>query len=309
MDPLAAMQERSRQNAGAPHDDAAHIQRLDQKENSMRSPLARLGGVAVGLLALLGGLTPPAHATTILAAAFVGTATLTGPLGYPCVGPGGALSTGTLDTALCPTTKFNLTPNANFLTLPGSTATTASHLTNPTNLNRTILHLITAGVILTNPPLTLPAPFNVIPQHHPQLHHNTVGVQLVAPILNLCVPLGLNINKPGKPLTHAGLCNFGAIVTPTLPNTVSGNCGLSTGQVTVTFTDALGQAFTLDTHFVAVGGFLFIEGHAKKVGSTQTGLVVGFVVAIPPVPGTSTQSCTNKTATTFTLVGVVGAAG
>jgi hypothetical protein len=271
----------------------------------VRSRLVRVGGSVAALAALLGGVTPAAQATTVLSAAFVGVWTLDGPLGYPCVGTGGALSTGTLDTRLCPTTKFNFTPNPNPLTLPGSTATTASHLTNPTQLNRTILHLITGGIILTAIPLTLPGIFGAVPQHHINLHHNTRRVVGLGQIL--CHDVGANVNKPGKAPTHAGACSFGLAVG-TLPNTAAGNCDLASGQVTVTFTDALGQAYTLDIHFIQVR-LLILEGHWRKVGTTQTGLVIGALDPVPPIPGTSTESCFNKTARTFELVGTLAMAG
>lgn len=54
----------------------------------MRSRLSRLGVVVVGILALLGVATPPAHAATAAAVSFTGTAVLSTPIGYPCVSGG-----------------------------------------------------------------------------------------------------------------------------------------------------------------------------------------------------------------------------
>lgn len=56
----------------------------------MRMSTLRRGVVLVaGVLGLLATAAPPASATTIVSVVFQGTATLSGPLGFPCVGPGG----------------------------------------------------------------------------------------------------------------------------------------------------------------------------------------------------------------------------
>jgi hypothetical protein len=254
----------------------------------MRSRLARLGGVAVGLLALLGGLTPPAHATTVLDAVFVGTVILASPLGYPCTPVG--------DISLCPQAKTNADDNITTVTPPNIL---------PGDVNTTLLHLVTwAG--LTQSPLTLPGATPVPnPTHWPDFHHNKTTI--VAVNQTACQDVAVNVTKLTKAPTHAGACTFGLTANP-LGNTVAGNCGLSSGQVRVTFTDFLGQQFTIDVHFVAIAGELIVEGHSTKVTGGQTGLVVGVVNATPPLPG-GTESCANKTATTFQLEGTVTAAG
>jgi hypothetical protein len=247
----------------------------------MRNRLARLGAVAVGLLALVGGLTPPAQAQTVLAAAFVGTATLQNPLGYPCLGTAPIGGTPTLDLRLCPATP-----------LFGTKTVT---IDNSLPLTTTV-----GGTTVTTP------------QPQVKVTHGANGqtpVQLLAPTLPLCVDLGVNVLKGTKPPAQAGLCTFG-LTNGSLPNTVSGNCGLSSGQVTVLFTDDGVQNYTIDTHFTAVGGLLILTGHSTKAIGGTKGLVIGAVVAVPPLPlvGDGT-SCLTKTAKTFTLVGVLVGVG
>jgi hypothetical protein len=258
----------------------------------MRSTIVRLGGVAVGLLALVGGLTPPAHATTVLAAAFVGTATLAAPFGYPCVGTGATL---TIDTRLCPTEGKMNNPN---ILAPSD----------PTDVLQLVRLATHAAGLLTASQLTLPGALGAVPQHHIDLHHNRTTVTVTS-VANQCVDVAANVSKPGKAPTHAGLCSFGPDPTPPLSSTAAGNCGLSSGQVAVRFRDALGQDFDLDLHFLGLGGVIVFEGHSVKVTGGQRGLVVGVTLAIPPIPTVTAGSCTNKTARTFTLVGNASAAG
>jgi hypothetical protein len=63
----------------------------------MRWPLTRFGMTIVGLAGLLAVSVPPARAITTITAVFVATATLSGPLSYPCTGAN------TIDPTLCPT--------------------------------------------------------------------------------------------------------------------------------------------------------------------------------------------------------------
>lgn len=233
----------------------------------MRARLARVGLVAVGLLALVGGLTPPAHSATYLLAEFVGEAELVAPLGYPCIGPGG-----TLDLGLCPHTKVD-------------TPLTQSPLTLLTRIGST--HVTTTQI-------------------YPDLHHNKTTVAAIRS--TTCVDEAVNVNKASKAPTHAGLCSFTIDTTPKPGgNTVAGNCGLSSGQVEVFFTDALGQTFHLDVHFIGLASKLVIEGHATKLTGTprQVGLVVGVVEAVPPNKTLSGTGCNNKTARLFTIVGAI----
>ena len=68
----------------------------------MRSRLARLGLLGVGVVALLGNTTPPASAHTDAVVTFIGTAILDGGLDAPCVlGPD---PNGTLTGLPCPPT-------------------------------------------------------------------------------------------------------------------------------------------------------------------------------------------------------------
>jgi hypothetical protein len=230
-----------------------------------RSRSARLGGAAVALLALLGGVAPPAQGTTVMFVGFVATLTLATPIGYPCVGTGG-----TADATLCPA------PVGNTNVLPDLTLT----------LDFTVPIL---GTTFT------------VPNPSVDLHHNKTTVTSLSS--SVCADDAYNFNKPGKAPTHTGGCSFGLTVG-SLPNTVAGNCGLSSGQVAVLFTDDSGQAFFLDIHFLGVGGSLFLDGHFTKLTGGQKGKVFGPIEAIPPLPppGGDGSNCLTKTAKTFTLV-------
>jgi hypothetical protein len=80
--------------------------------------LAR-AAASIGLLAGLATANPPAQATTTANIFFVGSMTLSGPLGFSCVGPGQPI--GTVDLALCST---NIGTSVDFdLPLPGPIGT------------------------------------------------------------------------------------------------------------------------------------------------------------------------------------------
>jgi hypothetical protein len=242
----------------------------------MRSKIARVGVVAFGLLALIAGLTPPAQAAGTVTIAFVGSATIGSGLSYPCIGSGT-----TVDTNLCPTTKVNPPTGV----LPGNPLTTLSHL----------------GFLMASQ-LTLPAPWNAVPQHHIDLHHNRRTITGLS--FGACVAAEVD---SAKGVATDTLCSVSLPVPfppATLPNTVAGNCGLSTGQVTADVL-VLSLTYRVDVHFTALGGLLILEGHARKIGSSKTGLVVGAVAAIPPTPVTGGGTCLNKTARTFTIAGSV----
>jgi hypothetical protein len=250
----------------------------------MRSRFARLGMVVVGVVALVGGLTPPAQAAGILSVTFVGSATISGGLSYPCFGatpgPAGTTTFG-IDTNLCPTTKVNPPTGV----LPGNPLTTLSHL----------------GFLMATQ-LPLPGTFGAIPQHHIHLHHNPRTISSV--VFASCGAAEADSTKPGTVATDPACTSTPVPFPPaTLPNTVSGNCGLATGQVTVDVL-VLSLTYRADVHFYGIGPFLFLEGHARKAGSTKTGLVVGLVAVVPPTPAdTPGQACENKTARVFNIVG------
>ena len=115
-----------------------------------------------------------------------------------------------------------------------------------------------------------------------------------------CEDVAANVDKPGKAPAHAGPCQF------LVWGTVTGHCGLSGGQVFVTFTDALGQTFTLDLHFNGVGTVLAFTGHWHKAGSNQHGKVVAEAVAVP-VPEIGGRSCLTKTQEQFLVAGTATA--
>jgi hypothetical protein len=161
----------------------------------------------------------------------------------------------------------------------------------------------------------LPLPGEISPtftNFHLDYGHNLRNIAGIAPVL--CTDAAANVLKDKAP-THEGDCGFSnPIPKEPVPsgnqNTVSGYCGLSGGQVTVNFTDALGQTFYVDLHFTGEATTLTFTGHARKRADGQTGKVVGEGVAVPLpdvlVPP-SGNSCLSKTATRFTVVGTVTA--
>lgn len=69
----------------------------------------RLAALAVGVLAMVGAVTPPAHATTIIETTFIAQVTVTGGIGYPVI----TLPTPTVPTVQCldPLPDGNPVPN------------------------------------------------------------------------------------------------------------------------------------------------------------------------------------------------------
>jgi hypothetical protein len=238
----------------------------------MRSRLVRSGVTAAALGPfVMGGLAPPAHATTSMLVKVVGTMVLAAPLGDPCIGPGG-----TADPLLCTTRHLNMHPtNGDFV---------------PTALTV----------------MDLPLPGDPVPQGHIDYHHNKTNIAALFSIT--CVNVVSNLNKPGKAFAHAGACGLG-LGAGTLPNTIAGDCKNMSGQVILFFTDALGQTHTFDLHITGAAEKLVLTGHSKKVGSTQSGLVVGTLKVVPPNKATQGTGCTNKTARQFGIVGTFVGAG
>jgi hypothetical protein len=245
---------------------------------SVRCRLARLGTVAAGLLALVGGTTPPAHADTVMVTAFTGTMTLVTPLGYPCMGTAPVGGTPTVDLGLCP--------------VIGKTVTIDNSLSLTVTVN---------GTTITTPQL------------QPKIKHLSNNTATVASLSSsTCATADINVLKGVKPLAHINTgCGF-TLISGSLPNTVSGSCGLSSGQYTETFNDGLGQIDVWDIHFIEVDGFVLYDGHSTKMGGINTlGLIKGFGQAIPPLPGSlgDGTSCLTKTAKTFTLLGTLVGVG
>ncbi|MDQ3756774.1 MAG: hypothetical protein M3394_02870 [Actinomycetota bacterium] len=109
---------------------------------------------------------------------------------------------------------------------------------------------------------------------------------------NVCVDATVSVTPPDA---SAGACVFQG------GGYVEGHCGLSGGQVTVTFTDSAGNTYTISIHFTGVGGALVLTGHVT--GGGTNGKFLGAALAIPPTPTTPGQSCLNKTANDFLVVG------
>jgi hypothetical protein len=99
-----------------------------------------------------------------------------------------------------------------------------------------------------------------------------------------------SVSTPDKPAPKVGpdLCSI------TAAGTVWGHCGLSTGAGVVTLENLLLEKATrsLPFTFTGVGGELIVQGGSGN----ET--IIGVVTAVP-----TTGSCTNKTATGFTIVG------
>ena len=219
----------------------------------MRSRLARLGLLGVGVLALLGSTTPPAQAHTNGVVTFQAVATLDGGLDYPCIL--------TIDPTLpCPPTPTDVLD----LPLQGQ----------PVNTNM-----------------------------HVEWRGNRRGVSILSTICTSEGVQGLNKPSPG-PFVHT--CSFATGQNPNgKPNYVSGHCGLSGGQVYVTLNDSLGQTFDADIHFTSTATLINFTGHwHKRNVPSQHGKIAGSNSATAAGdPGTTTNSCTNKTARIFNLVG------
>jgi hypothetical protein len=236
----------------------------------MRTHLARLG-VAVGLIAAVGMPTPPAHAETTFTTVVMASLTLDGGFGYPIL-------------TLPPTPNFLLPPTWNALQ-------TGAHLLGGRHNPNTCL------------PLNDGIPEDGFTNCHWTFDHKRkINLQQI-----ICFNATKNVNKLDKAPLHLGACSFALIdVTKPEANTASGHCGVSSGQVTVLFTDALEQDFIIDLHFKAISGVVTLWGHYIKLSATigQHGKVTGSVVVLPPDPVTTpNQSCTNKTARDFLVAG------
>ncbi|MDQ3756412.1 MAG: hypothetical protein M3394_00975 [Actinomycetota bacterium] len=211
--------------------------------------LIRLAAVAAGLLGMLGTTVQPAHATNVWAGAFVGTATLSGGLGYPVI---------TLPVTPLPELMCNLPLNGLV-----TSAIPNCHLHNPD-----------------------------------QSHQRNVSASAT-----VCVGLSVNILKAEPPVSGP-LCSF------FVAGYVTGHCGLSGGQVGGTVTIG-GNTYRVSVHFTGVGGTLVLIGHwTNAADPSHHGLLVGVTLAVP-VPTVTTDppglgnSCTQKTASVFNLVGLV----
>jgi hypothetical protein len=145
---------------------------------------------------------------------------------------------------------------------------------------------------------------------HFDYDHNARAITSVA--AGLCLEL-LEVNvleEEKEPFHILGSCSFQRAGSA-LPdaNTVSGNCGEAGGQVTLDYQDAVGQDFLIDLHFNVVAGFVAMVGTAvKPTGAVESGVATGTGIAIP-FPETMTppsgNSCANKTATVFTIFGLL----
>lgn len=121
----------------------------------------------------------------------------------------------------------------------------------------------------------------------------------------VCVLAGVNAVKAGKPIVHA---NAGCSISAT--GVIAGWCWLSTGKLSGTVTDGLGQTYFIDLHWYEAV-LMTISGHWAKANG-QTGLLRGILNA-SAIPDNSTtppgNSCSALTATQFLVSGTVVLAG
>ena len=141
---------------------------------------------------------------------------------------------------------------------------------------------------------------------HVEWMGNRRGVSIFS---NLCTSEGVqgfNKQPPKQPGPYIHACDFATGQNPNgKPNYVRGHCELSGGQVYLTLRDALGQIFDLDVHFTSTGT-IHVTGHWRKRGDpSQHGKLVGEVDAAPSGLLDPNNSCFNKTARFFELVGTV----
>jgi hypothetical protein len=227
----------------------------------MRTGFSRVGAIAFCVLTLLATATP-AHARTTLLIKYVARITIPGGKGYPMT---------TLPT-------------------PAPTILVGSPL-------QTIAHLVGGAHPQSNClPLPTPVPDQCLTNSHWTFDH----VRQIRVTSVMCTSTTLTVNKPDTPPMHTGACTFTSIEVPGKPNTVSGHCGLSSGQVQILFTDALGENYRFDLHFKATN-VIIITGHVSKLGSSQRGLFVSVANAVPEPR--DNQSCTTKSQEDFLVVG------
>lgn len=283
----------------------------------MRSRLARLGAIAGAILGLLGVMTPPAHANYVGSIAFVGAATVTDGLGYPCfpntsnsgmptllgtppVFPNAAL---TVNNHECPQglpkTNATIATSHQSTTIVNPVDGTLITFSTPTTTTATTA-LPSDGLPLAST-TTLPLPNNPIPNTSTRVHGGrTKSFGFSSAV---CLGAGVNTLKPGKPL----LGEVDASCSIVANGTVNGWCGLSQAQGVATVTFG-GQTYTVVFHFTGIGGTLIVDGHVRKNNiPNHTSLVVGVVEAVP-LPGTTggptiTNSCSSGTAVTFQIAG------
>jgi hypothetical protein len=144
--------------------------------------------------------------------------------------------------------------------------------------------------------VVLPLQDDPIPNTHIDWHHNR---QAVSASTSVCVITTLA--TPDKPLPSGpSVCGFNS------SGTISGWCDLAGGQWTGTIFN--GHSFiVVNLHFNVVRRRFIADGHWFKPSDGQHGLLVITGEWIEPQSTVTPESCFNKTARTFTLVGTATA--
>lgn len=142
---------------------------------------------------------------------------------------------------------------------------------------------------------------------HPDYGHNKRTITAITS--SVCLELvETNTLKAKAPVEEVVPCEFEDSAPKPGGNTISGNCGAAGGQVSVDFTTDAGAVYRLDLHFSVTGLLVAMYGHATKLtGFVQQGVAsaLGLAIPIPTLIPPSGNSCSAKTATVFTMIGVV----
>lgn len=127
---------------------------------------------------------------------------------------------------------------------------------------------------------------------HSVYHHQ----RQVTVASNICLEMALHPAK-NAPLGQAGACSF------TGTGFVTGHCGLSGGQLFLTYVDSAGGITVISLHFEDIGPYVLIMGHWSSASLGQHGLIGGMANAVPVPDPSGQRSCAQKTQEDFVIVG------
>jgi hypothetical protein len=164
--------------------------------------------------------------------------------------------------------------------------------------------------------LPLPTDIGGVPTNfHLDYGHNKRVLAGLSTVV--CIYAVLDFLKADKVPVAANNCSFTTIPKEPVPtaeqNTMSGSCGMVSGQGTYEYVDESSsdpqnqlQSYYLDLHFTSAADKWVIVGHIRKRATSQQGLFIGTAYAVP-IPDSiipfSGNSCLAKTATLWTVTG------